>query len=184
MPSFCQDSYSRCKQGCKHIFDEKSNFQLIFSPFPDTCDKHWPKSLTFVTYGQKKCYSHLTLPKCFGYYIGQNLTAVIPDGLTVPEQEQVAVWRIMRGVLPICQRCARIILIPDIWVADSQLFYSLLAFPLRFYPLKPFATVVHPGRCNLDILFCSKGRSSIEQDKEDELHRGDVVRVSDGCVKL
>ena len=32
--------------------------------------------------------------------------------------------------------------------------------------------------------FCSKGRSSIEQDEEDELHRGDDVRVSDRSVEL
>ena len=82
----------------------------------------------------------------------------------------------------ICQRCARIILIPDIWVAYSQLFYSVLAFPPRLYPLKPFATGVQRF-CNLLILSCSKGRFSIEQDEEDELHHGDVVKVSDRCVK-
>ena len=95
---------------------------------------------------------------------------------------KVAVWRHPVQVLCICQGCARIMLIPDIWVVDSQLFYSLLAFPLRFYPLKPFATGVIKT-CNLLILSCSKGRFSIEQDEEDELHHGDVVKVSDRCVK-
>ena len=178
MPSFCQDSYSRCKQGCKHIFDEKSNFQLIFSPFPDTRDKHWPKSLTFTTRSPPRPNNH------FAHMVKSNVTAISHKYYrNWPKFDgKVAVWRHPVQVLCICQGCARIMLIPDIWVVDSQLFYSLLAFPLRFYPLKPFATVV--PRCNLGILFCSKGRSSIEQDEEDELHRGDDVRVSDRSVEL
>ena len=112
------------------------------------------------------------------------MTAVIADGLTIPEE--AAVWRLIVIVLHDYMRpCARLISLgpkPEIWVTDRQLFYSVVAFLPRVYPLKPFATAV--PSCHLGILFCSKGRSSIEQDKEDELHRGDVVRVSDGCVKL